>query len=585
MITRPPADFVQRARVWRRILDARVLLLLAVPLALLATAARSAATPASHAAPTSARSATDAIQGQVVDHGQVADEPASTAGSDDAPLPHLHLPALLSRRGFELAKPPVPTTATSPAPGASPSPTAGAQPPSTPTPSPSARPPFVPAAEFFVAPDADGSGDGSFERPWTLQQALGQPPALQPGGLVWLRGGTYTNTWKTDPSLGRISYSCGTQGRADAPIVFRNHGEERATIDGADNQVVLFVQNCRFTWFWGLEVMSSAPVRGPSRAYIYGTAPDVKFINMFLHDMADGIDLWTAATDVELYGSLIYHNGWDEPNGGHGHGIYTQNKTGVKRIQDNIFFSQYGYNVKVWSTNQFIDHYLIEGNILFNGGSLSEFASRKFNFFVVGNNPAAPARDLVVRRNYTYAGISTTTPPCNAFGQNYGVTDLILEDNYLLGQFRVGGPYLNCSIRRNHILGGTALPFITGTGFAMADYPDNTYSQDLPGTGAEVFILPNAYEAGRANIAVYNWGGADSVEIEAERLGLSAGDRYQLIHAMDPFRDIQSGTYDGAGTIAVPMTGHSFAQAIGSTKAPVSQFPHFGAFVFRRLGR
>ena len=138
----------------------------------------------------------------------------------------------------------------------------------------------------------------------------------------------------------------------------------RVTLDGEANEVVLFAQDCSFTLFWGLEVMSSAPVRTPSRSYIYGTAPDLKFINMFLHDMADGIDLWTTATNAELYGSLVYHNGWDETNGGHGHGIYTQNKTGVKRIQDNIFFSQYGYNVKVWSTNQFVDNFVLEGNIV-----------------------------------------------------------------------------------------------------------------------------------------------------------------------------------------------------------------------------
>lgn len=448
--------------------------------------------------------------------------------------------------------------------------------------------PVVDAPGFFVSATATatGSGDGSFADPWTLQQALSQPRALKPGAVVWLRGGTYTGTFAVDPSLGRISFACGTQGTAAEPIVFRNHQDERVTIDGEGNEVVLFVQNCSHTWFWGLEVMSSAAVRTASRAYIYVTAPNVKFINMILHDMADGIDLWTTATNAELYGSLVYHNGWDETNGGHGHGIYTQNNTaGVKRIQDNIFFSQYGYNVKVWSTNQFVDNFEITRNIVFNGGSLSEYASRKFNFFVVGNNPNAPPRNLVVRENYTFAGNTTTTPACNAFGPNYGVVDLRLEDNYLLGQFRTTGPYVNASIRGNRILGGTALPFLTGTGFAMADYPDNEYAQDLPTAGLDYFVLPNKYEPGRSHLAIYNWGAADSVAIPAAKLGLSPGDRYQLIHAMDYFRDVSTRTYDGGGTITVPMTGHGFAQAIGSTKAPVSQFPLFGAFVVRRLSR
>ncbi|MEO8082926.1 MAG: hypothetical protein ABI780_03830, partial [Ardenticatenales bacterium] len=454
-----------------------------------------------------------------------------------------------------------------------------------PSPAPTLRPPDEAAPSHYVSPAASGAGDGSIDAPWTLQQALGQPAALKAGDVVWLRGGTYTGLFAADPSLGRISFSCGTHGTADAPIVFRAYRDERATIDGAGNEIALFVQNCSFTWFWGLEVMSSAPVRTPSRSFIYVTAPNVRFINMILHDLADGIDLWTAATDAELYGSIIYHNGWDQPDGGHGHGIYTQNKMpSVKKIEDNIFFGQYGYNVKVWSTNQYIDNYDLEGNIAFNGGSLSENASRKFNFFVVGNNPKAPARNVVVRRNYTYAGRTTTTPACNAFGPNYGVVDMRLEDNYLLGQFRVGGPYTNTTVTGNTILGGTVLPFITGPGFAMADYPDNVYAQDVPTDGLDYFVQPNRYEPGRANIAIYNWGGADSVDIRVTDLGLAPGDRYALINAMDYFNDIITRTYSGGDTISVPMTGHTFAQAIGSTKEPVSQFPLFGAFVIRRVG-
>lgn len=441
-----------------------------------------------------------------------------------------------------------------------------------------------PPGGHFVAASAAPGGDGSFDRPWTLQEALNHPAALQPGDTVWLRGGTYSATHLVDASLGRISFLCNTHGSPGAPIVFRNFGRERAVIDGADNQVALFVQNCSHTWFWGLEVMSSAPIRSPSRAYVYVTAPDVKFINMILHDMGDGIDLWTAARDAELYGSIIYHNGWDEPNGGHGHGIYTQNNlAGTKRIHDNIFFSQYGFNVRAWSTNQYVDNLDLQGNIAFNGGSLSEFASRKFNLFVVSNNPKAPTRNLVARENYTFAGRSTTTPPCNTFGPNYGAINMRLEDNYLLGQFRVTGPYTSTTIAGNKILGGTALPFITGTGYAIADFPDNTYSQAVPTHGADYFVRPNKYEAGRAHLAIYNWAGADTVTVNLAGVGLSPGDRYELINVMDYFEDRITGIFPASGNIAVPMTGHSFAQAIGSAKPPASQFPEFGAFVVQKM--
>lgn len=455
---------------------------------------------------------------------------------------------------------------------------AGFPAPATPAPAPG------PPAGHFVSAEAAAGGNGSFERPWTLQAALDQPAGLEPGETVWLRRGTYTGTHLVDASLGRISFLCRTSGQPGAPIVFRNFPGERAVIDGEQDNVALFVQSCSHTWFWGLEVMSSSPLRSPNRAYVYVTAPEVKFINMLLHDMADGIDLWTAATNAELYGSIVYHNGWDEPNGGHGHGVYTQNNAaGTKRLHDNIFFSQYGMNLRAWSTNQYVDNFDLQGNIVFNGGSLSEFASRKFNFFVVSNNPKGPTRNLLVRENYSWAGRSTTTPPCNTFGPNYGAIDMRLEDNLFLGQFRVAGPYQNATIRGNTILGGTALPFLTGTGFDPADYPDNRYSQALPATGLELYLRPNRYEPGRAHLAIYNWAAAAEVTVDLKGSGLSPGDRFELIQVMDYFHDRITYTYPVDGKIVVPMTGHSFAQAIGSSKAPVSQFPEFGAFVIQKV--
>ncbi len=167
-----------------------------------------------------------------------------------------------------------------------------------PTPQPT-QPPGEARPAHYVSTTATGSGDGSLNAPWTLQQALSQPASLKPGDVVWLRGGTYTGTHITDPSLGRISFSCGTHGTATDPIVFRNHNDERVTIDGEGNQVALFVQNCSHTWFWGLEVMSSAPVRTPSRSYIYCTAPDVKFINMILQPF-EGL-LQTSGHAVESF--------------------------------------------------------------------------------------------------------------------------------------------------------------------------------------------------------------------------------------------------------------------------------------------
>lgn len=51
------------------------------------------------------------------------------------------------------------------------------------------------SAEFFAAPGGRPDGNGSLERPWDLQTALNQPPAVAPGATIWLRGGSDTGSF------------------------------------------------------------------------------------------------------------------------------------------------------------------------------------------------------------------------------------------------------------------------------------------------------------------------------------------------------------------------------------------------------
>src|SRR6476469_6924447 len=84
----------------------------------------------------------------------------------------------------------------------------------------------VPAlgADFYVAPNASGSGNGSFSNPWQLQTALNQPSAVHPGDTIWLRGGTYSGTF--------VSLLNGT---AASPIIVRQYAGELATLDGGSS--------------------------------------------------------------------------------------------------------------------------------------------------------------------------------------------------------------------------------------------------------------------------------------------------------------------------------------------------------------
>jgi hypothetical protein len=83
--------------------------------------------------------------------------------------------------------------------------------------------PTLQAAEHYVSPI--GTGDGSKERPWNLATAFNNPPSLQPGDTVWLRGGTYGNGRST-------IFTCNLQGTQQKPIIVRQYPGERAIING-----------------------------------------------------------------------------------------------------------------------------------------------------------------------------------------------------------------------------------------------------------------------------------------------------------------------------------------------------------------
>ena len=73
----------------------------------------------------------------------------------------------------------------------------------------------------YVAVNGSSSGDGSVNSPWDLDTALsGAGGDIAPGDVVYLRGGTY---------YGRVNATA--SGATGAPITFRSHPGESATID------------------------------------------------------------------------------------------------------------------------------------------------------------------------------------------------------------------------------------------------------------------------------------------------------------------------------------------------------------------
>ncbi len=456
------------------------------------------------------------------------------------------------------------------------------------------------ALDFYVSTTATGNGNGSIENPWQLQQALNSPAAItSPTDTIriWIRGGVYLNMFNS-----QTSFNCFTNGTATSPIIFRNYQKERVTIDGQlQYSLYLGYDNCSYTWFWGLEVTNSMSTdrNHDIPGSITCSAENIKFINMVVHDTGSGLDTWKTAKNTEVYGCILYHIGNNLDNNGnlegHGHGMYVQNDTvGIRMLHNNIIFSTYGYGMKVWqtTTTSAIGNLDIRNNIVFNGGAASDNLggvgnnSRTHNFFVVSNSVNNPVTNTVIKNNYTFSGTNTPRPPVNAFGLNYGVTGMTLDSNFLTGQTRLGfnnTPVFDASVKDNHIIAG--IPVVYGYylwGFNPVDFPQNSYLPTQPTSGLDYFVLPNKYETGLSHVVIYNWSGASTVQLNLSNVGLSPGDSFELVQAMDFYNDIIVDTFPAIGIINVPMTGHTFEHAVGASKQPVSQFPEFGVFILRK---
>ena len=246
------------------------------------------------------------------------------------------------------------------------------------------------AHEIYAAPDGSASGDGSRERPFDLATALSGAAPIRPGGTVWLRGGTF-----------RVSAVVSTLvGAEDAPITVRSTPGEAAVIDAAAAAGAALTVNGAWTVFRDFEITDSNPRRSgddlgrPAGIDVHGA--NVKLVNLVVHDLAGGIGMWSDAVDAEAYGNIIYYNGWLGTDRAHGHGIYTQNKTGIRRLTDNVIFGQFGIGIHAYASEEgFLDDIQLEGNVVVNNG----ITGGDFNILLGGHRLA---KRPVLTSNYTY---------------------------------------------------------------------------------------------------------------------------------------------------------------------------------------
>jgi hypothetical protein len=439
-------------------------------------------------------------------------------------------------------------------------------------------------AEFFVSPEAGPGGDGSNKRPWSLVDALSQPSAVHPGDTIWLRGGTYRGIFD--------SYLNGTSA---APIIVRQYPGERVTLDGGTaNTSVLLTVSGSYTWFWGFEITSSSTDRVSAETGSYpsdvsrpyecianaqqsGSGVGIKIINMVIHNCGQGIGIWQDATNSEIYGSLIYYNGWNAPDRNHGHGIYSQNAAPSRRtIRDNILYANYDYNVQVYAESAHLDNHTIDGNICFWDGATADPAGNGATINM-GGGASATGNALTNNAFYGFPGygaldFSRGNQNVTMTGNMSGVPTTSTDGDQG-GNVDFGTISGSVNISENEFYARKIAPRIYAS-----RYPSNTYIiwPNQP-TGTWFLVRPNVYEPGRGHVAVFNWSHAASVSVDLSSV-LSVGSSYEIRNAQNYFGSpTLTGTYAG-GTVSIPMAPSSVETPAGAA-APRPTGPGFNAFV------
>jgi hypothetical protein len=387
------------------------------------------------------------------------------------------------------------------------------------------RVPRAPAARhFYAAPDGRPDAAGTRADPWDLASALAGRRALAPGDVLWVRGGSY-----------RGPFDVLLAGTEAAPIHVRAVPGERASILDGGLRVSAPAAG---VWIWDLELAGTLPPERRVSAQKGSHPTDLPlsdglsvrsgrglvFVNLLIHDNpGNGVGWWAPAEGGELHGCVIYGNGWQGPDRGHGHAIYTQNREPVKTISGCILSAGFdgGYSLHAYgSSRAWVDHYLVEENIAAERGPVLLGGGR-------------PSRGLRVRRNFLFRvplRIGYSAPENE---------DVEVRDNLIAGA--------DLSIVR----------------FKTVVSEGNV--RELP--AARAFLIPNRYDPARAHVAAFNGSRAAGVPLEAGAF-LPPGTPFRLLDPRNLHgRPVLEGRAPD-GPLSLPVPGEFAAFVLVKEIAP-----------------
>lgn len=358
-------------------------------------------------------------------------------------------------------------------------------------------------ADWFVGPNPSLVADGTPDRPWSLDYAIGNipnqpatrnepdrvPSVIKEGDTINLLSGLYSGAFDCHPRGVTIQSAPGHWAKLDlGGIPIDGNGGRRFFVWGSGATI----QNMEFFCSNGArrtDQVGSWPT-DVTRAGLTTYADDINFIGLLCHNLGGVLSSKSGGSVVDC----IFHScGWlgkdlegkDNP---HGHGLYVQNFgfNGKKKlIRGNISFSNFGYGIHCYGTDATqtgLRNITVEENICFDNGGAAGWPFSHFPNLLLGGQ--VPVEDCNVSENITFQsardGVTRFGYPWGPQNKNITIADNIFAD----GRFCFEKDIKNMVAFNNTIFGT-----IENNGKVSWNSSLNQVSQSLPAVDKSLVVI------------------------------------------------------------------------------------------------
>lgn len=461
--------------------------------------------------------------------------------------------------------------------------------------------------DVYVSPSGTPEGAGTRCDPLNLANVAELLHYLVfPGVRIHLLAGLY---------VGDFGFAHSGVDGANIEIIFEDGAQIKGSLTLDVERGYLVVRNlyayneAETRW---TDVVPNGPPGFAQRNGLTIFANDSIAVHPFVRDViASGIGFWQSATNSVLYGAWIVNHGWDAPDRGHGHAVYQQ---GEHKLTRNCVFAQgYGGGIRSYTTTQNlsdieIDRCITINDVLLHGGNAASSGitvtnNVTWNQYLEIGETSLDNDDVLIDGNYTVGKVGTEAMVLR-YWKNPVITNnvFVSRKDPIIGMASIFQIRLHdapesfvCDNNTYYVEDPnyTTTRFLTitqagvQTAYTQAQWQalgrdvNSVFISGLP-TANHVVINHSEYDDDIAHIAILNWEGLASVDVDFSGGNFTLTETYRAYNAMN-YNEYHQFVYDGTA-VPIPMTGWTRAIPVGATE-PLTEdtWPTFGAFVVRAV--